>query len=184
MKDRLLFLCGVGLVFSSGHALAVPRVDVVVGTSAPRLERFAAQELAGQLKALFDAEVHISEKLPEKSDYPILVGSPQTNPAVRALAGDRWPKLTDQGHVVRSIERDGRKALLVGGGSPAATLWAVYELGHHFGIRYLLSGDVMPAEKPTLRLDGLDIVLEPTMRLRTWRTLKRFRHRSGILGPG
>ncbi len=64
--------------------------------------------------------------------------------------------------------------ILVGGGSPVAALWAVYELGHHFGIRYLLQGDVLPVDLPTLRLDGLDMVLEPQLRLRTWRTINDF----------
>jgi len=162
------------LLCAAPATAAGPRVHVVVGADAPRLERFAAKELAGQLKALFEADVRISEAMPEKPEHLILVGSPETNPAVKALAGDRWPKLSDQGHVLRSAERDGRKALLVGGGSPVATLWAVYELGHHFGIRTLLSGDVMPAESPPLKLDGLDLVLEPSLRLRTWRTLNDF----------
>jgi hypothetical protein len=64
--------------------------------------------------------------------------------------------------------------LVVGGGSPVATLWAAYELGHHFGIRYLLHGDVLPVDPPALKIDGLDIVLEPTLRLRTWRTVNDF----------
>jgi hypothetical protein len=153
---------------------AAPRIDVVIGADAPRLERFAARELTDQLQKLFDARVQVSEKVPATSEHLILVGSPATNPAVKEMAGNRWPKLTDQGHLLRSLSQGDRKALLVGGGSPVATLWAVYELGHHFGIRYLLHSDVMPAEKPALKLDGLDKVLEPTLRLRTWRTVNDF----------
>src|SRR5204863_6275964 len=46
--------------------------------------------------------------------------------------------------------------------------------GHHFGIRYLLQGDVLPVNLPALKLDQLDIVMEPTLRLRTWRTVNDF----------
>ncbi|MBI1916776.1 MAG: hypothetical protein HYS12_18880 [Planctomycetes bacterium] len=162
------------LVAGPSILAAGPRIDVVIGPDAPRLERFAARELTDQLRKLFDARVQVSEKVPTSAEHLILLGSPATNPAVKEIAGDRWPKLTDQGHLLRSVSQGDRRALLVGGGSPVATLWAVYELGHHFGIRYLLHGDVMPAEKPALKLDGLDRVLEPTLRLRTWRTVNDF----------
>jgi hypothetical protein len=144
---------------------------VVVGPEAPRLERFAAQELAGQFKQLFDAEVVIADKVPKEAHHLILIGSPTTNPVVKTAAGEHWPKLTHQGHLLRSVRYDGRRVLLVGGGSPVATLWAVYELGYRFGIRYLLHGDAMPVRRPEMKLDGLDLVLEPNLRIRTWQTL-------------
>ena len=104
----------------------------------------------------------------------VVVGSPSTNPAVKEIIGDRWPKLSDQGQVIRSVKHDGRDLLVIGGGSPVATLWAVYELGHRFGMRYLLSGDVLPAEPAKFKLDGFDVVMEPNLRLRTWRTVNDF----------
>lgn len=151
-------------------ALAGPQVDVVIGADAPKLERFAADELAGQFKKLFDADVRIGAKVPASSTHLILLGSPATNPAVKAL-GDVWPKLTDQGHVLRSVKSAKGQTLLCGGGSPVATLWAVYELGHHFGIRYMLFGDLLPVTTPELTLVGLDLVLEPSLRSRAWRAV-------------
>lgn len=169
-----LSLSSMALLLFTAWSLAGPKVDVVVGPDAPRLERFAAAELASQLKQLFDADATTVEKPPAESPNLILLGSPTTNPAVKAAVGEGWPKLSDQGHVLRSVERDGRKVLVVGGGSPVATLWAVYELGHHFGIRYFLHADVMPARKPEFKLDNLNISLEPTLRQRTWRTVSDF----------
>jgi hypothetical protein len=151
-----------------------PKVAVVIGSQVPALEKFAAQEMAGQLKELFQAEVRITDKVDDAIANMILLGSPQSNAAVKDAAGDDWPKLTDQGHVLKSISKNGRKALIVGGGSPVATLWAAYELGHRFGIRYLLHGDVMPIEPGPLKLDGFDVVLEPALRTRTWRTINDF----------
>ena len=55
---------------------AAPRIDIVIGLDAPRLERFAARELAGQLRQLFDARVEVSQKVPATSEHLILVGSP------------------------------------------------------------------------------------------------------------
>lgn len=151
------------------------RVTVVVGAQAPPLERLAATELVGQLKQLFAAETTVVDAVPASPQGElVLLGSPQTNPAVAAAPEGAFPKLSDQGHVVRSIQLRDRPALLVGGGSPVATLWAVYELGHHFGIRYLLHGDVLPAQRPSFSLAGIDLRLEPALRVRTWRTVNDF----------
>lgn len=157
--------------FAGSPSQAGPPVDVVVAGNAPRLEKYAADELAAQFKQLFDANIRISDKPPAGSAMLVLIGSPDTNPAVKRAVGDRWPKLSDQGLVIRSIARDGGETLVVGGGSPVATLWAVYELGHRFGVRYLLGGDVFPAEPPPLKLDKFDVLMEPTLRMRAWRTI-------------
>ena len=53
------------------------RVDLVVGANAPRLESYAAQEMAGQLKRLFNAQVSISAQIPEFSGKPDSVGEPR-----------------------------------------------------------------------------------------------------------
>ncbi len=159
-------------ILLSGQAIAGSKVDVVVGPKATELERFAASEVAVQFKKLFDAEVKVSEQVPVEAGSLILIGSPTTNPALQPLAAT-WPKLSDQGHLVRSIKLGDRPALVAGGGSPVATLWAVYELGHHFGIRYALYGDMYPAEPQMLKLEGIDLLLEPTLRSRTWKTSSR-----------
>ena len=153
---------------SSCVLLAGPHIDIVVGPDAPKLERFAAEELAAQLTRLYGAEAAVVEKAPQDDAPLVLVGSPATNPAVKQAAGENWPKLSDQGHLLRSVKLDDRDALLVGGGSPRATLWAAYELGHRLGVRYLLSGDVYPAEPGELKLSGYDVLLEPSLKDRTW----------------
>lgn len=150
------------------------RVDVVVGAGAPELEQLAARELALQFERLFDAKIATGNSVPEGATHVVLIGSPKTNPAVNQAAGSRWPALSDQGIVLRSFERDGRRGVIVGGGSPVATLWAAYELGHHFGIRYLFREDIFPATSIALKLDGINAVIEPALRTRTWRTINDF----------
>lgn len=155
-------------------ARAGPRINVVIGPDAPRLEKLAARELAKQLKRLFDADVHADTQVPANAQHLILLGSPASNPAIEKAIAKSWPNLSDQGHLLRSVTIDKKRALVVGGGSPVATLWAVYELGHQFGVRYLLHGDYLPAERPKLKLEGFDLVFEPQLRLRTWRTINDF----------
>src|SRR5579863_5823598 len=169
---RCLFTL-VLVLFVFGEAIAGPQVDMVVGPEATELERFAATELAGQFKQLFEADVKISEKVPAQSTHLVLIGTNATNPAIAALGG-QLPKLSDQGHMLHYVDTGKQQALVVGGGSPVSTLWAVYELGQRLGIRYMLFGDLYPITKPQLNFEKFDVVLEPTLKLRTWRTINDF----------
>lgn len=153
------------IFLAAGSVAAGPKVTLVVSAQAPELEKFAAAELSSQLKALFAAEVTKAATPPAEDAQVVLVGSPTTNPAITAAW---WPKLTDQGQVIRTIQLGKRTALVIGGGSPRATLWAVYEYGYRQGMRYLLNGDAPPIEKPEFRINGYDLVLEPNLRVRAW----------------
>ncbi|MCY2967214.1 MAG: hypothetical protein NT069_26860 [Planctomycetota bacterium] len=168
-------LCGILLVSWGGVPAfaAGSKVAIVVDAKAPSLERTAGTELASLLGKLYDADAKVVATIPADETPTIVIGSPATNSALKPLAAG-WPKLSDQGHLVRSSKLGNRPVLLVGGGSPVATLWAAYELGHQFGARYMLYGDVIPEEPAPFHLDGFDIVLEPNLKLRTWRTVNDF----------
>ncbi|MFN0196628.1 MAG: alpha-glucuronidase family glycosyl hydrolase [Planctomycetaceae bacterium] len=150
-----------------------PNVDVVVGPKSSELERYAARELSDQFTKLFNANVTIHEELPAKSEHVVLIGNPKSNPAVKKSAA-KWPKLSAQGIVIQSFDRKEGAGIIVGGGSPSATLWGVYELGYQFGVRYALATDIFPSEKPAIKLDGWDIVREPVLPVRSWRTVNDF----------
>lgn len=154
---RILALC---LVLAA-PALAGPQITIVLGDQAPALEKLAAAQLGKDLRALFEAETNIQTSLPGDSSAVILLGSPATN---SAIASEGWPKLSEQGHLLKSTA----KGLIVGGGSPVATLWAASELSYRFGIRHLLHGDVLPIEKPPCKLDGFDVMLETKTKSRAW----------------
>lgn len=173
--SQFLFLTAATL-----HAADVPQITLVVADNAPPLEKLAAEQLSQQFQKLWQAKVQISAKSQPANGAEILIGSPATNPAVKEIVGNKWPtKLTDQGIVLKSVlvnsatKQSGTK-LIVGGGSPVATLWAASELGHQFGIRYHLAGDAYPAEAPGFRLTGFALVQEPNLRARTWRTINDF----------
>lgn len=170
-----MLAAAVGLASSEPSMAAGPKVSLVVGGQAPPLEKLAARELAAQLERLYRAEATVVDRLPaDEQTAAIVVGSPATNATTKAIAGAGWPKLSDQGHALKSVAFQGRTVLLVGGGSPAATLWAAYEWGGRQGVRYLLSGDVFPAQPKPFSLAGFDVVLEPNLRTRTWRTINDF----------
>lgn len=148
-------------ILLSASALAGPKVTLVVGEKAPRLDRVAAEQLTVDFKALFDAEAVIQTTLKSDAGKVVLVGSPRSN---AAIPQDVWPRISAQGIVLKSTKR----GLIVGGGSPSATVWAASELAGRFGVRHLLQGDVMPIEKPPFKLDDFDIVMEPWVVKRGW----------------
>ncbi len=154
---------------------SVPKVGIQIGPQACDLERYAAEELAGYLDKLFHVRTKPTAERPEAADCVLLVGTPETNPAMaEALGTQGWPKVSDQGVVLKRTVAEGKPALAIGGGSPAATLWAVYELVERWGVRYLLHGDVLPEPPGAFRLPETDVVLEPSLRVRQWRTINDF----------
>jgi len=169
-----VIVAAVTLLLFLPSYLAADQVRLVVGKDAPDLERFAAHELASQFARLFDVEITVADDDFPGGKHVILIGSPATNRVVGKVAGRDWPKLSDQGIVLRSFDHDGSSGLVVGGGSPVAILWAAYELGYRFGIRYLLRGDIFPPGTRPMKLDNIDVVMEPTLRSRTWRTVDDF----------
>ncbi len=152
-----------------------PRVAVVVGSAAPELERFAARELCEYLAKVYGIQAY-PERHPSASAQAVfLIGGPGTNAAVeRAAGGQLFPEVSDQGIVLRRTELDGRPALIVGGGSPKATLWAVYELVERWGVRYLIDRDVLPERRDVFELPDLDVVMEPVFRIRGHPTFQDF----------
>ena len=168
---RRLCLTAV-LLTSTSSGPAAELVQIVHGKQAPQIERFAARELGSLLeRAFLDVQIEVSDRVDRKTATTVFVGSPETNSAV-ADVFQKWPEISDQGIVIQSAA--GVPVHVAGGGSPAATLWAVYELGHRIGFRFLPRGDIDPLEKRPLDLWKLDTVMEPQLRSRTWRTINDF----------
>lgn len=161
----------LSVALPESHSFAGPRVEIVIGEKAPALERLAADELSNQLKRVYEADVKINSTVSADAPHVIFVGSPDTNAGMKPFAA-QWPsgdkKLTDQGHLLRSVTHNNKPALLIGGGSPVATYWAVAEFGHHLGIRSMLFGDLDPVSPPPFLLAGIESLIEPTLRSRGW----------------
>ena len=87
---------------------------IVVGPEAPALERFAAEELQRYLRLLYGSTLPIVERGDAATTPAVLIGSPQTNPAVASSGLARgWPSTSEQGIVLRggAADRDlGRQA--------------------------------------------------------------------------
>ncbi len=176
-RRPLLFLvagfAAVATLVWSGKAFAAePQAGacVVVGANAPDCERFAAQQLCHYLGKLFGVQTAPGTAVPFGPEPLFLVGRPDTNSVVRAACANKpFPKLSPQGIVLRRVDFRGHPGMLVAGGSPPATLWAVYELVERWGVRFLLHGDVLPQRRNELHLFQIDVVREPRFSVRMWR---------------
>src|SRR5215813_5009190 len=78
-----------------------PRVSVIVGTNAPQLERFAASELCTYLKRLYGVNAEPSSAAAPGAQVVFLIGNPLSNPAIRKAAGSNFPRVSEQGIVLR-----------------------------------------------------------------------------------
>lgn len=153
------------LVICASAAPAAERVDIVIDKTAPALEQLAARELGDLVRQLFkDVSVTVEDSRPADAKHVVLIGSPETNPLIGKDSGD-WPE-GDQAIVIRTLD-DG--TLVIGGGSPIATLWAVYEFGYLNGVRYTLSRDVFPISKRELDLGEHNVIANPVLRNRRFR---------------
>ena len=145
------------------------RCAIVVGPNADRLEHKAGLELQRYFEQLFGFSPPVVTSVPQSAKTLLLVGNPETNPATKEAVGENWPRLTDQGFLLRKVTLHDMPALIVGGNSAIATLWAAYDLLENFGVRYLFRGDFIPEERQAFALPTLEIVKEPTLTFRCWR---------------
>lgn len=165
----LIAVVAIGNSVTVSTAQAAEFVQVIHGPDAASLEKLAASELADILGRVFDdVETRSGSVAARRAGSIVFVGNPDTNPDI---AGNNfeWPKVTDQGIAI--VTNGEQKLHAVGGGSPAATLWAVYELGHRLGIRYLLRGDIDPLSKRPFDLSSIEATIEPHVRQRGWETM-------------
>ena len=129
-------------------------VRIVLRPDATPLETFAAEELKRYVTRLFGKEASIGT---EPSDGSIALHLQVTD-------GSRNGATAQQ---IRLVPRE--DGLTIEGGSPQAVLWGVYELVERWGVRYLTSGDVLPAKPEPFRLPEKEIILAPNMKTRCWR---------------
>ena len=164
---------------SAGALWAQDRVAVVTAADAPALERYAAAQLSGYLSKLFGIRAEPVTAVPERAGTILLVGSPRSNVLVKeSPAASRFDGLGEQGIVIQRTTLGAglgaRPAIVVGGGSPQATLWAVYDLvERYWGVRYLLHGDVLPP-RSRFRLPDAHVRMEPLLPIRQWRVVNEF----------
>lgn len=178
--SRLLGCATIACILSlaawseSAHADVTdpPKVGVLIGPAPSELERYAADELCDYLGKLYGIKSIPGTEVSKSAEVVLVLGTPASNPAVgKALGADGWPRLSEQGIVLKRATLEGKPALVIGGGSTRATMWAVFELVERWGVRYLLHGDVLPEKAGRFQLPDKDVILEPSLPIRQWRVV-------------
>ena len=162
-RTKLLAILGTLILSSSSlnaSEASSDRVAVIIGQNAPELERFAASELCSYLDKLFAVKVSPTTTIDPSATAIFLIGNSASNPLVK-----NFPIVSDQGVVIERAAGASRPTLIVGGGSPRATMWAVYELAERWGVRYLISRDALPA-RARFNMPSLHVVMEPIFGVR------------------
>lgn len=164
----------LGLMFAQTAWIAssciakTPQVSIVVDKQAQPLERLASDELKAILARLYQVDVTIGHEPHVGADYVVILNP--SDESEELLIAQRRREISDQGLILKTA---GPSKLIICGGSPVATLWAVYELAERLGVHYLSDRDVYPAAQPVpwSAPPELDVVMEPNMRVRCWRLL-------------
>jgi len=176
MMRRVICLLLTGLCLGSlvtARPVLGEPVEIVISKQAEPLERFAASELERSLERLFVVSVNVVTSPGETASPLFLLGATAHHPG-RELGIEGFPQLTDQGFLLRRTTCRNRPSLVIAGGSPEATMWAVYELIERYGVRYLLGGDVYPETRRPFFLPDVDRVFEPAFRARWFKTMGDF----------
>lgn len=143
-------------VLPTASARADASPVIVVGSSAPQLEQYAARELQRYLLGQTGTLPRIiSDTTP--SDAPaFVVGRPGTNTLLRKMvdAGNLTVSGTDpgpQGYVLKKAKVAGRDLLAVAGSDENGVLYGVYGLlTDYYGVSFSFTGDVYPRLGPRL----------------------------------
>lgn len=167
MKDWKKYLLGYCLIAVLVLPVQAQILQISSGTS---LENYAASELQRyyyQLSGkLLNIERAASANL--KSDFILTT---LDNPLV-----DDWQKKGilklkekpgEQGYILQTVKNAGRRTLLIVGTDPCGLLYGVYGLlEDHLGVRFYMSGDILPEKRMRGHLPVISDVRTPQMRIR------------------
>ena len=137
----------------------VAKAVIVVAPDAPEPEQHAAAELAEFLQQITGAEFEIVHA-PAAGKSRLLVGPKTAKLAVAKFSTDG---LGSDGIVIRT----GGDDLILAGGHPRGTLYAVYTfLEEHLGCRWWSSQVSTIPNKPTIKVGPLDVRYVPALEFR------------------
>ena len=104
-----------------------------------------------------------------KDEALLLVGGPAVNSLVKKAAPAAqldFRGLKPEGFLLRTIELDGRPALVIGGNDQAGDLYGAYDWLERQGIVFQITNDIIPNHRDSLPLDRLNVRSEPSFRQR------------------
>ncbi|HTL29932.1 MAG TPA: DUF4838 domain-containing protein [Tepidisphaeraceae bacterium] len=130
---------------------------IVTGDDASPAEQTAARDLAEHLYAMTGARFAV-KKTADGDGPKILVGPSAL--AKKLSPETKWDALGTDGMIVKTVGKD----LILAGGRPRGTLYAVYSfLEDNVGVRWWTSSESEIPKKPTLQIESLDKTYIPKL---------------------
>ncbi len=147
--------CSAMTIAENGQAKAL----IVVSPESSEPVQHAAQELASFLNQITGAEFKIAEQA-KRRQVCIFVGPEAAKQVYRRLSMEG---LGQEGILIRTMRDD----LVLTGGEPRGTLYAVYTfLEDHLGCRWWSSSESTIPKKPTVEIDRLNVRHVPILEYR------------------
>ncbi len=137
------------------------RAVIVTQLGATEPERLAARELRDHLSAVTGASFEIKEAVPPNDAAAIIVGPGPL--ASQRFPEVQWDRLGEEGIVIRVADN----ALLLAGGRPRGSLYAVYRfLQQELGIRWWTPWATHIPKRPSVTVTDPDLVAKPAFESR------------------
>ena len=157
------------------------KITIVYPAAAHKAYHVAAEEFAVLAKTVGSCESVIitDAEYQRTEDQTVLIGSDAVNPIVADLYLSLQIKSLDirygaDDYVIRTTEANGSRMLILAGGRPRSTIYAVYRYFELFcGCRWFWDGDRLP--KTTLPFSDIDLSERPRF---DYRGIRYFAHRS------
>lgn len=148
------------------------KLTIVLAQQADPIEQYAAQELRKYVQLLYGFEPRVVADPSIDPDGPTaLIGRAAEHPRWARAAGDlKTDSLAADGFVLKTI-RTSPDVLLIAGAQGRGVLFGVYDLLERWGMRFLLSGEVVPPKPEPLSLSGFDQRTEPAYAIRGMRPM-------------
>ena len=143
----------------------MPHVNIITGPQPDKMVTLAGAQLIGIITRLFGV-------VPRLTCQPM----PDADARIYLTAPDGEKPEDEQAFVLRKTQVDAKPAIIAVGGSPVATLWAVYELAEQWGVCFLLNEDIYPDDPGPFALPDIDKTWTPRLRTRAWRIFNCLPH--------
>jgi len=119
-------------------------------------EQLAAKEIRKYIYQRTDTLLEIIESnyLPDKGDVILL--AQDGHPLVKQLQKEIRETASRGEFIIKTIQDNNRDVLVISGFDYQAVLYGAYRFAEHLGVRYDLSGDIIPDEKIALDISGFD----------------------------
>ncbi len=158
MKKNIILYFGIAmLILNTSCELGEREVVIVYPQNASKNESLAAKEVrryvyqrTGKLLPLKQSNTL------ENNEKDLIVVARSDRTLLKEVMAEVNLDLNEEEFILKTISLNGKKVLLLNGGSEIGTLYASYRFAEHLGVRFYLHGDVIPDEKMSLSLPDID----------------------------